>query len=110
MLSSSSRRLVGCGVRTAFISLQQSRSLAAKVPFYFIEGKSGNKVLVEGELGKTVLDVAVAHDIDIEGACGGELACSTCHVIVPKALFDILPAKKEEEDDMLDLAWGLKPT
>ena len=48
--------------------------------------------------------------MDIEGACGGELACSTCHVIVPKDVYDRLPPKKEEEDDMLDLAWGLTPT
>lgn len=87
-----------------------SRSLASKVSFSFIESKTGNKVTVEGEIGQSVLDVAVAHDIDIEGACGGELACSTCHVICDKELFDILPPKKEEEDDMLDLAWGLKPT
>ena len=105
-------RLSSSSVKNIFVKShsRQRRSLSSTIPFYFIEGKSGNKVRVEGELGKTVLDVAVAHDIDIEGACGGELACSTCHVIVPKALFDILPAKKEEEDDMLDLAWGLKAT
>ena len=57
-----------------------------------------------------MLDTAVQHDVDIEGACGGELACSTCHVIVPKDVYDRLPKKKEEEDDMLDLAWGLTPT
>eukprot|EP01035_Chromulina_nebulosa_P020917 gene20917-27112_t len=67
-------------------------------------------ILVDAELGKTVLDVAIDHNIDIEGACGGELACSTCHVILPQDLFDKLPAKSEEEQDMLDLAWGLTPT
>lgn len=44
------------------------------------------------------------------GACGGELACSTCHVVFEPALFEQLPAKKEEEEDMLDLAWGLTDT
>lgn len=87
-----------------------NRTFSGKVSFSFIESKTGNKVVVTGDIGKTVLDVAVAHDIDIEGACGGELACSTCHVIVTKELFDLLPKKKEEEDDMLDLAWGLKET
>ncbi|RYH16592.1 2Fe-2S iron-sulfur cluster binding domain-containing protein [archaeon] len=67
-------------------------------------------VEVQGELGKTVLDVAIANNVDIEGACGGELACSTCHVIVPRDIYDKLPAKKEEEEDMLDLAMGLTPT
>lgn len=95
---------------TSVIKSCSSRTFASKVSFSFIESKTGNKVVVTGEIGKTVLDVAVAHDIDIEGACGGELACSTCHVIVKKELFDRLPKKKEEEDDMLDLAWGLKDT
>ena len=80
------------------------------VTFAFVESKTGNKVIVDGTVGKTVLDTAVQHDVDIEGACGGELACSTCHVIVPKDVYDRLPNKKEEEDDMLDLAWGLTPT
>lgn len=44
------------------------------------------------------------------GACGGELACSTCHVVFDPALYAKLPAKKEEEEDMLDLAWGLTDT
>jgi ferredoxin len=75
-----------------------------------VESKTGNKIIVDGTIGKTVLDTAVQYDVDIEGACGGELACSTCHVIVPQDVFDRLPKKKEEEDDMLDLAWGLTPT
>jgi hypothetical protein len=52
-------------------------------------------VLVSGVVGKTVLDTAVAHDVDIEGACGGELACSTCHVVVPSDVYSRLPKKKE---------------
>lgn len=44
------------------------------------------------------------------GACGGELACSTCHVLLPQEYFDRLggaAALSEEEEDMLDLAWGV---
>lgn len=44
------------------------------------------------------------------GACGGELACSTCHVVFDPALYAQLPGKTEEEEDMLDLAWGLTDT
>ena len=44
------------------------------------------------------------------GACGGELACSTCHIIFSQDIYDKLPKKAEEEDDMLDLAWGLTAT
>ena len=49
-------------------------------------------------------------DIDGFGACEGTLACSTCHVVLDKELYDRLPAKLEEEDDMLDLAMGLTST
>jgi ferredoxin len=117
MLGKSARSML----LTAFKSKIKDSVLAAQgnlqvarfsdvVNFAFIESKSGNKILVEGTVGKTVLDTALQYDVDIEGACGGELACSTCHVIVPKDLYDRLPEKKLEEDDMLDLAWGLTPT
>lgn len=77
----------------------------------FVEMKSGDKIVVDSaKIGKSVLDIALEHDIDIEGACGGEMACSTCHVILDEALYRKLPAKREEEQDMLDLAWGLTDT
>ncbi len=59
--------------------------------------------------GKTVLDIAWENDIDIEGACEGAMACSTCHVIVAAAWFDLLPPASDDEEDMLDLAWGVRP-
>ncbi len=80
------------------------------VKIRFFEESNDNVVEVDAELGKKVLDIALENNIDIEGACGGELACSTCHVVVSKELFDKLPKKKEEEEDMLDLAWGLTDT
>ena len=60
--------------------------------------------------GKKMVDVALDNDVNIEAACGGELACSTCHVVLDEALYDKLPEKSEEEDDMLDLAMGLTKT
>jgi ferredoxin-2, mitochondrial len=80
------------------------------VNFSFYEERSGDTIAVKAEPGKKVLDIALDNNIDIEGACGGELACSTCHVKMSKELFDRLPAKKVEEDDMLDLAWGVSDT
>lgn len=80
------------------------------VKIVFYEATNQNKVEVNALIGRTVLDVAIEHNIDIEGACGGELACSTCHVVLSKRLFDQLPPKAEEEEDMLDLAWGLTDT
>lgn len=53
---------------------------------------------------------AVEYDIDIEGACGGEMACSTCHVVLSEKLYESLEEKTEEEEDMLDLAWGVTDT
>lgn len=80
------------------------------ISFAFLERGSGDKIMVEGNSGRTVLDVALDNNVDIEGACGGELACSTCHVIVAEELYRLLPKKKVEEDDMLDLATELTPT
>jgi 2Fe-2S ferredoxin len=61
-------------------------------------------------VGETLLDVVWNNDIDIEGACEGMMACSTCHVIVDAAFFPLIPAPGEEEADMLELAYGLTPT
>jgi len=75
----------------------------------FIE-TDGTRREVEAPLGLSVLEIAHRHGIDLEGACEGSLACSTCHVIVESEWFDILPDATEDEEDMLDLAFGLKPT
>ena len=66
--------------------------------------------VIEARAGQTLLDIAWANDIDIEGACGGSMACSTCHVIVDPAFYGRLSPPSEEEEDLLDLAWGLTPT
>ncbi len=70
----------------------------------------GNEQEVEAPLGISVLEVARIHDVPIEGACEGSLACSTCHVIVEQQYFDQLDEATEDEEDMLDLAFGLTPT
>jgi len=69
--------------------------------------RDGNELTVEAPLGDTILDIAHANDIDIEGACEGCLACSTCHVVVEADWYEKLPAPTEDEEDMLDLAFGL---
>ena len=60
--------------------------------------------------GFTILEIAREFDIDIEGTCDGCLACTTCHVIVDPASYPLLAAPSVDEDDMLDLAYGLAPT
>jgi ferredoxin len=71
---------------------------------------AGGVTTVKGIAGQTLLDVAHQYDVDLEGACGGALSCSTCHVIVDKAFFDKLPQASDDEEDMLDLATGLTNT
>ena len=61
-------------------------------------------------VGTTVLEAAHNNDIELEGACEGSLACSTCHVIVNKDFYSKLEEPTEDEEDMLDLAFGLSPT
>lgn len=66
--------------------------------------------VVDAPIGLSILEIAHQHNIDIEGACGGSLACATCHVIVDKSFFDKLNPASEAEEDMLDLAFGLTHT
>ena len=75
----------------------------------FIE-KNGNRREVEAPLGLSVLEIAHRNDVDIEGACDGSLACSTCHVIVDGDWYHRLGEPSEDEEDMLDLAFGLTHT
>lgn len=71
---------------------------------------NGEKITVDAPVGLSVLEIAHQNNIDLEGACEGSLACSTCHVIVDETWFDVLPTATEDEEDMLDLAFGLTQT
>ena len=75
----------------------------------FIEA-DGTSREVEAPVGHSVLRIAHDNNIDIEGACEGAMACSTCHVIVDEAWFDRIDPPTEDEEDMLDLAFGLTRT
>ena len=75
----------------------------------FIE-RDGTRRELDVPVGMSVMEVARRHDIDIEGACEGSLACSTCHVIVDAEWYGRLREASEEEEDMLDLAFNLTRT
>ncbi len=64
--------------------------------------------VVEAEPGTTILDAALENGIELEHACEKSCACTTCHVVVREG-FDSLNEPTEEEEDMLDKAWGLEP-
>jgi 2Fe-2S ferredoxin len=76
----------------------------------FISADGRQRWEVDAPAGDTVLQIAHRHGIDIEGACEGSLACSTCHVIVDPACYKALPPPSVDEQDMLDLAFGLTKT
>jgi ferredoxin len=77
------------------------------VTFLLPDGRQRSYDVAEG---LTLLDVARLHDIAIEGACGGAMACATCHVVVDEAFFDRLAEPSAEEEDMLDLAPEVQAT
>jgi 2Fe-2S ferredoxin len=70
----------------------------------------GSQKEIDAPNGISLLEVAHQNDIPLEGACEGSLACSTCHVIVDEAFYSKLPTATEDEEDMLDLAFGLTHT
>ena len=67
------------------------------------EGKS-----FEAKPGMSLLDNLLEQGIEVEHACEKSCACTTCHVIVRQG-FDSLPEASEDEEDLLDRAWGLTP-
>jgi ferredoxin len=73
-----------------------------KVRFVSADGESVQEV--DAPAGARLLDVAQDAGQPLEGTCEGQMACSTCHVIVDPADFARLPPASEDEEDMLDLA------
>ena len=70
----------------------------------------GSSHEVDAPNGLSVLEIAHRSELPLEGACEGSLACSTCHVIIDPQWFDALNEPTEDEEDMLDLAFGLTKT
>ena len=77
----------------------------------FVDRDGDEYVIDDAPVGESMLEIAHANDVELEGACEGSLACSTCHVIVEdEDVFDGLPEATDDENDMLDLAFGLTET
>lgn len=79
-----------------------------KVTFISADGES--QTVVDAPPGTNLLDLAQANGQPLEGTCEGQMACSTCHVIVDGEDFAKLPRASESEEDMLDLAAGATRT
>ena len=92
------------------LHVNYSQKGVKKVNITFID-RDGDRIKVAAKVGDTLLDVAKDNDIDVEGACGGTLACSTCHLIFEKVDFDKIPEiATDEELDLLEMAHGLTDT
>ncbi len=72
--------------------------------------QDGQEILIDAPEGLSILEIAHKNGIDLEGACEGSLACSTCHVIIDPQWFTKLKTSSDDEEDMLDLAFGLTHT
>ncbi|WP_144097898.1 2Fe-2S iron-sulfur cluster-binding protein [Croceicoccus sediminis] len=70
----------------------------------------GEKVAADGSAGESLLTVAQVAGMPLEGTCEGQMACSTCHVVVAPDWFGNLKPATEDEEDMLDLAAGVQGT
>ncbi|MES1919055.1 hypothetical protein MHBO_000929 [Bonamia ostreae] len=91
-----------------------SQNFFKKTTRYFVSIKwvdsDGIETVTKAKIGDTLLDNAIKNNIELECACEGSLACSTCHVILDENTFESLPAASDKEDDLLDCAFGLTET
>ncbi|MCJ1485203.1 mitochondrial matrix iron-sulfur protein [Schaereria dolodes] len=79
-----------------------------RITFIDKEGDEHNYEVAKGD---NLLDIAQSEELEMEGACGGSCACSTCHIIVESQdFYDAMPEPDDDENDMLDLAFGLTET
>lgn len=89
---------------------ERTKANGSRLHITFID-KEGEEYKFAVSEGDNLLDIAQANDLEMEGACGGSCACSTCHVIVTEDNFyDKMPEPEDDENDMLDLAFGLTET
>lgn len=104
-LPSLARRLhQGIIARHGYLPSEVDPSTAVRINFV---DRDANERAVVAPPDKSILEVAHSNDIDLEGACEGSLACSTCHVYLDQKTFDALDEPCDDENDMLDLAFGL---
>uniref|UniRef100_A0A8C9AE49 Adrenal ferredoxin n=1 Tax=Prolemur simus TaxID=1328070 RepID=A0A8C9AE49_PROSS len=94
--------------RPLSVSAPARSSSEDKITVHFVN-RDGETLTAKGKVGDSLLDVVVENHLDIDGfgACEGTLACSTCHLIFEDHIFENLDPITDEENDMLDLAYGL---
>lgn len=95
-------------VNTIRLALSSQVNNSELIPINFIEGSVKKRVLVKE--GENLFIICKRNNIKIIGACDGNCACSTCHIILEANLYKKLPPPSESEEDMLDLAYGVSAT
>jgi ferredoxin-2, mitochondrial len=115
-LANQTRNLKDPNIRAIATSTAMSHTAANQplthensIELTFIGGE-GERTTVRAAIGSSLMQAAHANDVELEGACEGSLACSTCHVILSESVFETLPEACDDENDMLDLAYGLTET
>ncbi|TIA90232.1 hypothetical protein E3P80_02565 [Wallemia ichthyophaga] len=96
----------------AFYSLYSPATVShgPSIKVHFVDSKKNPIKTIETHEGDDLLHLAHEWDVDLEGACEASCACSTCHVILQPQVFDQLEEPSDDENDMLDLAFGLTDT
>ena len=89
-------------------ALSSTTAKLTDVQLTFID--QGEEIAVRARLGKTILEISQDNNIELEGACDGTLACSTCHCVLMQSVYDALDPPEEDELDMLDMAYELTDT
>jgi ferredoxin-2, mitochondrial len=91
----------------ALVSMPPRRRRGFDVVKVCFVNTDGERKTIEAEPGGRLLEVAQGAGMPLEGTCEGQMACSTCHVIVASPWFDSLSQPSADEEDMLDLAAGV---
>ena len=109
LLAQSQRKQLALGRLSNFSSALSSSDSGKEITIHWVR-KDGSIQVTKGSVGENIMRIAHQYGIELEGACEGVCACSTCHVILESTVYDKLPEPSENEEDMLDQAFGLKAT
>ncbi len=80
------------------------------MPVINVTTVDGDELQLDAANGRSIMEIVKANDLPMLAACGGALACATCHVVVDPEWYGRLPSPSEDEEDMLDTAFGLTET
>ena len=80
------------------------------MPVINVTTVAGQELSLSADNGRSIMEVVKANDLPMLAACGGALACATCHVVIDPDWYERLPPPSEDEEDLLDTAHGLTPT